>query len=52
MAKNNQGKPSSNSGKSNNSKPIVISKINSGGVKNGRVTSEAPTRPEKPSKGK
>ena len=48
MSKTKQEKPSS---KSNDSKAIAISKIDIGSVKNGRFTSEAPTKPEKPSKG-
>lgn len=52
MSKSNQEKPSNDSSKSTDSKPIAISKIDIGSVKNGRITSEAPTKPEKPSKGK
>jgi len=51
MSKNNQEKPSSNSHKLNDSKSIAISKIDTVSIKNGRITSEAPTKPEKPSKG-
>jgi hypothetical protein len=52
MSKSNPKKPSNNSVKSTDSKPIAISKIDIGRIKSGRITSEAPTRPEKPSKGK
>lgn len=47
MPQANQEKPSS---KSNDAKTTAISKINIGVVKNGRITSEAPAKPEKPSK--
>ena len=51
MSNKNQAKPTSNSGKSSGSNSIPISKINIVSVKNGRITSQAPTKPEKPSKG-
>jgi hypothetical protein len=51
MSKSNQQKPGNINPKQTNSKPIGISKAEVGRAKNGRVTSEAPTRPEKPSKG-
>jgi hypothetical protein len=52
MAKNNQAKSSGNPAKTFNTKPVAISKIKVGSVKNGRISSESPTRPEKPVKGK
>jgi hypothetical protein len=50
MEKNNQGKPSGSSPITKDSKPIAITKVDIGSIKNGRITSEAPTRPQKPAK--
>lgn len=47
MPQANQEKQSS---KSKDGKTTAISKINIGVVKNGRITSEAPVKPEKPPK--
>lgn len=52
MAKSYQDKPSNESSKSSNPKIIGISKIEIGSIKNGRVTSEAPSKPQKPTKDK
>jgi hypothetical protein len=51
MSKGTQAKSTVNTKKSN-SQTVGISKISIGSVKNGRVTSEAPTRPVKPATGK
>jgi hypothetical protein len=51
MSKANQERPSNESSKANDSKSIAISKIDIGSIKGGRITSEAPIKPEKPTKG-
>jgi len=50
MSKANQEKKANEPGKSNDATINAISKIHIIGIKSGRITSEAPTKPEKPSK--
>lgn len=51
MSKSNQEKPSNNSNKLTDNKSLGITKHNVDSIKGGRHTSEAPTRPVKPTKG-
>ncbi|MBI3137592.1 MAG: hypothetical protein HYZ15_03300 [Sphingobacteriales bacterium] len=51
MSKSNQASTSNVPEKASDGKAVSITKIDISGVKNGRETSQAPPKPEKPVKG-